>query len=48
MRFVYGFLSFFIVACLIGYFMKHGAQFSDDALLLAMVIGASAGIASGE
>lgn len=48
MRFLYGFISWALICCLLAWLYESGADISDDTVVLSMVIGASAGIASGE
>ena len=48
MRFVYGWISLILITSLLAYLWKIGVQISDDTVVLSLVIGASAGIASGK
>ena len=48
MRFLYGLLSWLLICVLLGWLYENGAEISDETAVLSMVIGASAGVASGE
>lgn len=48
MRFLYGWISFCLIVGLLVWLYEIGVEISDETAVLSMVIGASAGIASGK
>lgn len=48
MRFLYGLISLGLTFLLLAWLYANGVEISDETAVLSMVIGASAGVASGE